>query len=81
MGAKSSKSLSNKNILIIGLDNSGKTTLFKQLQGKLKVIPQNIETTPTIGCNNELIVYKKLKFNVVDMGGIVTVLKKSSKNH
>jgi hypothetical protein len=28
-----------------------------------------IDTTPTIGCNQEAVKYKTLKMNVVDMGG------------
>lgn len=69
MGVTLAKSLRKKDILIIGLDNAGKTTLFKQLEGQLKVAQEDIETTPTIGCNNEQISYKGLKLNVVDMGG------------
>jgi ADP-ribosylation factor protein 1 len=69
MGGGLAKSLRKKDILIIGLDNAGKTTLFKQLEGQLKVAQEEIETTPTIGCNNEQVGYKGLKLNVVDMGG------------
>lgn len=69
MGGGLAKSLRKKDILIIGLDNAGKTTLFKQLEGQLKVPQEDIETTPTIGCNNEQVGYKGLKLNVVDMGG------------
>lgn len=69
MGGGLAKSLRKKDILIIGLDNAGKTTLFKQLEGQLKVNETDIETTPTIGCNNEQVGYKSLKLNVVDMGG------------
>jgi small GTP-binding protein len=69
MGGGLAKSLRKKDILIIGLDNAGKTTLFKQLEGQLKVAQDEIETTPTIGCNNDQVGYKGLKLNVVDMGG------------
>lgn len=69
MGGGLAKALRKKDILIIGLDNAGKTTLFKQLEGQLKVAQEEIETTPTIGCNNEQVSYKGLKLNVVDMGG------------
>lgn len=73
MGGGLAKSLRKKDILIIGLDNAGKTTLFKQLEGQLKVAQEEIETTPTIGCNTEQVSYKGLKLNVVDMGGRDTV--------
>lgn len=69
MGGGLAKSLRKKDILIIGLDNAGKTTLFKQLEGQLKVAQEDIETTPTIGCNSDQVSYKGLKLNVVDMGG------------
>lgn len=73
MGGSLAKSMRKKDILIIGLDNAGKTTLFKQLEGQLNLQPGDIETTPTIGCNTETVSYKGLKLNVVDMGGRDTV--------
>jgi len=90
MGGGLAKSLRKKDILIIGLDNAGKTTLFKQLEGQLKVAQEDIETTPTIGCNNEQVGYKGLKLNVVDMGGrdsvrspcgVVALLVCAASNH
>eukprot|EP01122_Echinamoeba_exundans_P009354 TRINITY_DN328_c0_g1_i1.p1 TRINITY_DN328_c0_g1~~TRINITY_DN328_c0_g1_i1.p1 ORF type:complete len:192 (-),score=42.02 TRINITY_DN328_c0_g1_i1:488-1063(-) len=68
MGGGGSK-LGPKEVLIIGLDNAGKTTFFQQLQNHFKLSAAEIDTTPTIGCNQEAVRYKSLKMNVVDMGG------------
>ena len=51
-------------ILILGLDNAGKTTILYRLQAD-QVIP----TTPTIGFNVETVQYKNIKFQVWDLGG------------
>jgi len=67
MGKSSSKLLGKQSILMLGLDNAGKTTTFLQLKTQLE--SEGIEVTPTIGINTELIVYNKIKLNVVDMGG------------
>jgi len=61
MGVFSSKI---KQILILGLDGSGKTTIINRF--KYGVSP---ETIPTIGYNNEIIKYKKYKFDMWDVGG------------
>jgi len=51
-------------ILIVGLDNAGKTTtLYKLHLGDVVV------TQPTVGSNVETVNYKNLKFEVWDLGG------------
>ena len=51
-------------IIILGLDNAGKTTLLYKLQ-----LNEIIQTIPTIGFNVETVTYKNLKFQVWDLGG------------
>ena len=51
-------------ILILGLDNAGKTTILYRLQAD-----EPIETIPTIGFNVETLQYKNIKFQVWDLGG------------
>ncbi|KAI9229726.1 MAG: ADP ribosylation factor [Piptocephalis tieghemiana] len=52
-------------IVVIGLDNAGKTTLLYRL-----LLGQNVSTTtPTIGSNVEEITYKNLTFTMWDLGG------------
>jgi ADP-ribosylation factor-like protein 1 len=46
-------------ILILGLDNAGKTTLLYRLK-----IGEVVTTIPTIGFNVESVTYKNLNFNV-----------------
>ena len=51
-------------IIIVGLDNAGKTTiLYSLLTGDAMM------TSPTIGSNVEEIQYKNLKFAMWDIGG------------
>ena len=51
-------------ILMLGLDNSGKTSILYRLKlGK----PKN--TIPTIGFNVETLEYKNIAFTVWDVGG------------
>ena len=52
-------------VLILGLDNAGKTTILYKLYNPNRVI----RTYPTIGFNVEQVVYKNLNFNVWDLGG------------
>jgi len=52
-------------VLILGLDNAGKTTILYKLYAPDRVI----RTMPTIGFNMETVVYKNLQFNVWDLGG------------
>ena len=58
-------------ILILGLDNAGKTTILFRLQddGDEPVQP----TIPTIGFNMETLQYKNIKFQVWDLGGQTTI--------
>ncbi|RKP08784.1 ARF-like protein [Thamnocephalis sphaerospora] len=51
-------------IIIIGLDNAGKTTLLYRL-----LLNQTVPTTPTIGSNVEEVTYKNIKFLMWDLGG------------
>ncbi len=48
-------------ILILGLDNAGKTTILYRLQNEAD---DNIQTIPTIGFNVETLQYKNIKFQV-----------------
>ncbi|TGO06885.1 hypothetical protein BTUL_0418g00020 [Botrytis tulipae] len=74
-------------ILILGLDNAGKTTLLYRLKvsgltlasqeglyanGKLQ-IGEVVTTIPTIGFNVESVTYKNLNFNVWDLGGQTSI--------
>lgn len=54
----------DKQILMVGLDAAGKTTILKQL--KLGEVRSEI---PTIGFNVESVIYKNIRFNVFDLGG------------
>ena len=51
-------------ILILGLDNAGKTTLLHKLQ-----LSSVTETVPTIGFNLETVTYNNLQLQVWDLGG------------
>jgi ADP-ribosylation factor-like protein 1 len=51
-------------ILILGLDNAGKTTILYRLQ-----IGEVVATVPTIGFNVETLTYKNITFSVWDLGG------------
>jgi ADP-ribosylation factor-like protein 1 len=55
-------------ILILGLDNAGKTTLLYRLK-----IGEVVTTIPTIGFNVESVTYKNLDFNVWDLGGQTSI--------
>jgi len=52
-------------VLILGLDNAGKTTILYKLYAPDRVI----RTMPTIGFNMETVVFKNLNFSVWDLGG------------
>ena len=51
-------------ILVLGLDNAGKTTILYRLQ-----VGTVVSTIPTIGFNVETVTYKNIKFQVWDLGG------------
>jgi hypothetical protein len=53
-------------VLMLGLDAAGKTTILY----KLKLDKGEVITTiPTVGFNVESVMYKRVKFNVWDVGG------------
>eukprot|EP01060_Flectonema_neradi_P002921 TRINITY_DN1182_c3_g1_i1.p1 TRINITY_DN1182_c3_g1~~TRINITY_DN1182_c3_g1_i1.p1 ORF type:complete len:198 (+),score=15.88 TRINITY_DN1182_c3_g1_i1:49-594(+) len=52
------------NILMVGLDGAGKTTILYKLK-----LDQDIQTTPTIGFNLETIRYRNMKLVIRDVGG------------
>jgi len=55
-------------LLILGLDNAGKTTiLYKITMGEV------VETAPTVGSNQEVFEYKNLKFALWDIGGQTSI--------
>jgi len=51
-------------ILMLGLDNAGKTTVLYKLK-----LGEVVTTLPTIGFNVETVIYKNIKFDVWDIGG------------
>lgn len=55
-------------MLILGLDNAGKTTILYRLQ-----LDEIVETIPTIGFNIETVQYKNIKFQVWDLGGQTSI--------
>ncbi len=57
-------------ILILGLDNAGKTTILYRLQNDTT---ESIQTIPTIGFNVETLQYKNIKFQVWDLGGQTSI--------
>ena len=58
-------------ILVLGLDNAGKTTILKSLSNEVCIsITQDISTiTPTQGFNIKNLTHDKFKLNVWDIGG------------
>ncbi|KAF8360069.1 arl-5 [Pristionchus pacificus] len=55
-------------VIIVGLDNAGKTTILYQFS-----MGDVIDTSPTIGSNVEEITFKNLKFVMWDIGGQETL--------
>eukprot|EP00775_Hariotina_reticulata_P010329 gene10329-10486_t len=55
-------------ILVLGLDNAGKTTILYRLQ-----VGEVVSTIPTIGFNVETVSYKNIKFQVWDLGGQTSI--------
>ena len=59
------------NLLILGLDNAGKTTLLHNLtQEKVKT------TEPTQGVNIKTIIQEGFTINVWDIGGLTSILER-----
>ncbi|EGC28633.1 hypothetical protein DICPUDRAFT_90855 [Dictyostelium purpureum] len=55
-------------ILMLGLDNAGKTTILKKFNG------EDITTiSPTLGFNIQTLMYKEYKLNIWDIGGQKTL--------
>jgi ADP-ribosylation factor-like protein 2 len=55
-------------VLMLGLDNAGKTTVVKKFNG------EDIDTiSPTLGFNIQTLEYKTFKLNIWDVGGQVTI--------
>ncbi|KXZ52416.1 BBS3B protein [Gonium pectorale] len=54
------------NVLVVGLDNSGKTTIIERLKPRPK---QSMEVAPTVGFNVEEVQKGALTFTVFDMSG------------
>ena len=61
--------LLKKKILLIGLDNSGKTTILNFIKSKTFV-----QTEPTVGLNIETILVKNIEFLIFDVGGKIRTL-------
>ncbi|XP_022750356.1 ADP-ribosylation factor 3-like [Durio zibethinus] len=55
-------------ILVLGLDNAGKTTILYRLQ-----MGEVVSTIPTIGFNVETVEYNNIKFQVWDLGGQTSI--------
>lgn len=51
-------------VLVLGLDNAGKTSTLYRLQ-----LGTVVSTVPTVGFNLETLQYKSVKFQVWDLGG------------
>ena len=59
-----SRSRNKFKIILLGIQNAGKTTILYRLS-----IGQLVKTTPTIGSNVEEISYNNVKFQAWDLGG------------
>lgn len=53
-------------ILILGLDNAGKTTILYRLQNESD---EAVQTIPTIGFNVETLQYKNIKVRIASLVG------------
>ncbi|KAL4491996.1 hypothetical protein ABPG72_008417 [Tetrahymena utriculariae] len=57
-------------IMLVGLDNAGKTTFIKWLRSNLNGNPgQNLNTVPTVGYNMEKFVKNNFQYQIYDMSG------------
>ncbi|MFS8159465.1 MAG: ADP-ribosylation factor-like protein [Candidatus Roizmanbacteria bacterium] len=65
-----------KRILLLGLDNAGKTSILFQMRDK-----EFKETVPTVGLNIEHILYKRYSLTMWDVGGQATKLWKHYFDH
>jgi ADP-ribosylation factor 1/2 len=65
-----------KRILLLGLDNAGKTSLLFHIRDN-----QFRDTVPTVGLNIELISYKRYSLTFWDVGGQATKLWKHYFDH
>lgn len=57
-------SIAEHKILMVGLDNAGKTTILYQF-----LMNEVVQTSPTIGSNVEEVVFRNIHFLVWDLGG------------
>ncbi|XP_025013029.1 ADP-ribosylation factor 1 [Ricinus communis] len=62
--AKRFLSKSKVRVLMVGLDDSGKTTILYKLK-----LGEIVTTIPTIGFNVEIVEYKNISFSIWDVGG------------
>jgi ADP-ribosylation factor-like protein 6 len=53
-------------LLVVGLDNSGKTTILRKLKPKQVDLS---EVVPTVGAGDEQFYQNKIQFNCYDMSG------------
>ncbi|XP_023232475.1 ADP-ribosylation factor-like protein 5B [Centruroides sculpturatus] len=60
--------LTEHKIVIVGLDNAGKTTILYQF-----LMNEVVHTSPTIGSNVEEVVWKNVHFIMWDLGGQETL--------
>ncbi len=56
--------VSEHKIIIVGLDNAGKTTILYQF-----LMNEVVQTSPTIGSNVEEVRWKNINFLLWDLGG------------
>jgi len=70
------RTLEEKRVLLLGLDNAGKTTLLFQLKDN-----EFKETVPTVGLNIEHVNYKGFSLTFWDVGGQATKLWKHYFDH
>lgn len=74
--SKGSEEKFEKRILLLGLDNAGKTSLLFHVRDN-----QFRDTVPTVGLNIELIQYKRYSLTFWDVGGQATKLWKHYFDH
>ena len=61
---ENAEGVEDKRILLLGLDNAGKTSILFQMRDK-----EFKETVPTVGLNIENILYKRYNMTLWDVGG------------